>query len=443
MDRKISILIVDDLKENRLTIKIALKNENYIFYEAVNGEEAIKICKELKPDVILMDAIMPLLDGFDATNTIRKMEEFKHISILMITSLNHQDDKIKALKCGVNDFISKPFDKQELIARCKSYAQLSIDIYKRKEAEQELEKQHEYLQHIIDSIKDPIMAIKEDYSVSLMNKVVKDTLSNKRIADVNNPKCYEISHNRSSPCDGVEHPCPLQIVLERNCEVKVIHNHSDTTKKYIELSAVPFLDIDKKCIGIIESGRDITAHVDTLEKLNEQKTRLDYQAHHDALTGLTNRILFEDRLNIAILKVKRNKTKVAIFFIDLDKFKPINDKFGHKAGDFVLKTVAQRVQKMIRKEDTLSRIGGDEFTIIMENIINVDDIIVLSEKIIDVINKPINFQGKILTVSASIGVSISPDDSIHADTLLKYADDAMYLAKENGRNRVVLYSNTK
>ena len=181
--------------------------------------------------------------------------------------------------------------------------------------------------------------------------------------------------------------------------------------------------------------------VDDLKE--NKKTRLDYQAHHDALTGLTNRILFEDRLNIAILKVKRNKTKVAIFFIDLDKFKPINDKFGHKAGDFVLKTVAQRVQKMIRKEDTLSRIGGDEFTIIMENIINVDDIVVLSEKIIDVINKPINFQGKILTVSASIGVSISPDDSIHADTLLKYADDAMYLAKNNGRNRVVLYSNTK
>ncbi len=122
---KVSILIVDDYIDNRLAIKIALKKEGYILYEAKNGQEALEQCIELMPDVILMDAIMPVMDGYESTKAIRNIEEFSRIPILMITALSEKDDKIKALEMGVNDFISKPFDKHELIARCKSYANLS------------------------------------------------------------------------------------------------------------------------------------------------------------------------------------------------------------------------------------------------------------------------------------------------------------------------------
>ena len=125
MENKLLILIVDDLKDNRLAIRIALKRENYILEEAINGEEAVIKCKELKPDVILMDAIMPIMDGYEATKTIRSFEEFNRTPILMITALNEKSDKIKAIEVGVNDFVTKPFDKQELIARCRSYANLS------------------------------------------------------------------------------------------------------------------------------------------------------------------------------------------------------------------------------------------------------------------------------------------------------------------------------
>jgi len=125
MNNKLLILIVDDMKDNRLALKIALKKENYLLHEAVNGEEAVTKCKELKPDVILMDAMMPTMDGYAATKTIRKIEEFSRTPILMVTALSEKDDKIKALEAGVNDFISKPFNKHELIARCKSYTNLS------------------------------------------------------------------------------------------------------------------------------------------------------------------------------------------------------------------------------------------------------------------------------------------------------------------------------
>jgi len=437
---KTLILIVDDQKDTRLAVKLALKKENYVFEEAVNGQEAIDKCRELKPDVILMDAVMPLLDGFEATKAIRALKGFEHVSILMITALTQKSDKIKALESGVNDFISKPFDKQELIARCKSYAKISLDIARRKVAEEALQEQHTYLQNIVDGIDDPIMVINQDYTVSLMNNVVKSTLHSKNIADKNNPKCYEISHDRSTPCDGLEHPCPLKEVLETKSHVNVIHDHSDTHKKYVELSASPLLDKNGECVGIIESGRDITAHLDIQEELNRQKEKLQFQAHHDPLTGLANRILFQDRLDQAIIRSQRNKTKVALFFIDLDKFKPINDTYGHKAGDIVLKVLSKRIQDIIRKEDTLARIGGDEFVVIVEHILNTKDVVALSKKIIDVVSKPIDFEALSLSISASIGISICPDDASQTDKLLKYADIAMYNAKKDVKNDSIFYS---
>ncbi|MCH9813426.1 MAG: EAL domain-containing protein [Epsilonproteobacteria bacterium] len=125
MKQKAKILIVDDHQVNRMTVKLSLKNEDYIFFEAQNGLEAIQKAQEEKPDIILIDALMPLMDGFDATKEIRAMEEIQRIPILMITSLDQKEDKIKALESGVNDFISKPFDKLELQARCKSYIEIS------------------------------------------------------------------------------------------------------------------------------------------------------------------------------------------------------------------------------------------------------------------------------------------------------------------------------
>ena len=440
MKNKLSILIVDDKEDNRLLIKLTLKKEGYILYEASNGKEAIKKCKELSPDVILMDAIMPILDGFETTKTIRAIDKFKRISILMITSLSQKDYKLKALECGVDDFISKPFDKHELIARCRAYTTLSQDRKKRKEAEDALKKQFNYLQSIVDSIDDSIMVIKEDYTVELMNDTIKQKLNQENISDIKNLKCYEISHNRSTPCDGKEHKCPLTEVLQTKQNVTVVHNHSSTDKKeFVELAATPYFDENNDCVGIIELGRDITTHVELQYKLDKQKSILQHQAYHDNLTGLANRALFDDRLNQGIKKAKRAKTKLALFFIDLDKFKAINDTLGHEAGDEVLITTAKRIKQNIREEDTISRIGGDEFTIIMEHITKKDNALKLAQKIMDAVIQPIIFENNTLNISASIGISIYPTDDIDPHTLLKYADMAMYKAKEKGRNNVQFY----
>jgi diguanylate cyclase (GGDEF)-like protein/PAS domain S-box-containing protein len=316
------------------------------------------------------------------------------------------------------------------------------DITQQHEAQTKIEEQRMYLQSIIDGVDDPIMVIGEDYTAHLMNGSIRRKLDKSMISDPAHPKCYEILHHRSTPCAGDDYPCPLKNVLERKKNFTVVHNHSrfDGSNHYMELSASPLFDKEQNCIGMIEVARDITTHLEIQNELRKQKISLDYQAHHDALTGLPNRILFNDRLQQGIEKAKRNNTMLALFFIDLDQFKQINDSLGHEVGDRVLQLVAERLEKNIRKEDTLARLGGDEFTIIMEELTKVQNASLLAEKILKVLREPIQFEGQTLYISSSIGISFYPQDDLDAYNLLKYADAAMYKAKEEGRNNYQFYS---
>ncbi|MCF6340732.1 MAG: EAL domain-containing protein [Sulfurimonas sp.] len=175
-------------------------------------------------------------------------------------------------------------------------------------------------------------------------------------------------------------------------------------------------------------------------ELRKQKNSFNYQAHHDALTGLPNRVLFNDRLNRAIVKSKRKNTNFALFFIDLDRFKHINDSLGHTIGDEVLKIISKRFKKIIRRNDTISRLGGDEFTVLAEDLREKTDASLLAKKLLDILSKPIIIKGHTLYISSSIGISLYPKDDTNADNLLKYADAAMYKAKDEGKNNFQYYS---
>jgi len=193
--------------------------------------------------------------------------------------------------------------------------------------------------------------------------------------------------------------------------------------------------------GVLWSGyiMDITERKTAEKILLEQKNVLHYQANYDSLTGIPNRTLFLDRLENAIKKSKRQLYKLAILFIDLDHFKKINDSLGHGAGDKVLIEVTNRLTSLVRAEDTVARLGGDEFTIILENITHTDFIVTLCNKIIEKLTQPIIFDGGDLYVSCSIGISLCPDDNMEANNLLKYADSAMYKAKNRGGNTFQFY----
>lgn len=174
--------------------------------------------------------------------------------------------------------------------------------------------------------------------------------------------------------------------------------------------------------------------------LQAQKDALDHMAHHDALTGLANRSLFNDRLNHAIIQATRQHSKVAVLFVDLDRFKTINDSLGHNIGDKVLNIVTKRLGRSLRSEDTLARQGGDEFTILLEGLETAEQAAAVAHKILQTIRRPLKVEQNELYISCSIGISLFPDHGQNASALLMQADAAMYQAKSEGRNDYQFFS---
>jgi diguanylate cyclase (GGDEF)-like protein len=181
-----------------------------------------------------------------------------------------------------------------------------------------------------------------------------------------------------------------------------------------------------------------------LEKSKEQAesvaSRMEYHAHHDALTGLPNRILLNDRIHSELAHARRQQTNTALLFLDLDRFKIINDSLGHAVGDQLLRVIARRLNNCVRDEDTVARLGGDEFMVLLPRISGSADAGRIARKIIDSLVDPISCNGHELHITTSIGISIFPYDGNDAETLIKHADISMYRAKELGRNKAVYYT---
>lgn len=175
------------------------------------------------------------------------------------------------------------------------------------------------------------------------------------------------------------------------------------------------------------------------EKLQQAKTLLKHQATIDTLTGLPNRHLFQDRLSRALLHSKRLNVRFALLFIDLDKFKTVNDTLGHAAGDQLLLKVSERIQQVVRESDTVARLGGDEFTVILNSISNKDDVVRVVQPIVETLSEPFLLNDKHANIGASVGIAVFPDDGVEQTTLMNNADSAMYRAKHSGRNQYCFF----
>ena len=327
----------------------------------------------------------------------------------------------------LHTYISNKFpligNGDEVIAICS----IATDITERKNAELKLS----LAKNIIDNANEAIVVTNLDANIEEINDAYEKVSGYSREEVIGkNPNLLQSGYHDKQFYDDM-----WKVVREKGRwegEMWDRRKDGEIYPKYLSISTV-FDDADKpsKYVGIFS---DITERKETEKQLR-------HLAYFDALTGLPNRVMLYDRLHQAILSAKRNDNLFAVMMLDLDRFKYVNDTLGHDAGDELLVAVAEQLKSLVRETDTVARIGGDEFKIILSDIKNADEASVVAQKIIDNLKRPIRIKGRPVNIGASIGIAICPADGEEIDQLIKFADLALYKAKGSGRNCYQYFSN--
>ncbi|MGH8773113.1 MAG: putative bifunctional diguanylate cyclase/phosphodiesterase, partial [Burkholderiales bacterium] len=207
----------------------------------------------------------------------------------------------------------------------------------------------------------------------------------------------------------------------------------DGSARHIESQGSVIRDSHGKVSKVVVVSRDITER-------KHAEAHIRHLAHHDGLTGLPNRILLADRLGLTIVQANRDQRRAGVLFIDLDRFKEVNDKLGHQAGDRLLQTVAERLTASVREGDTVARLGGDEFVVLLPNIRDHGDTQRVANKILENVSRPYTLEAQAFMVTPSIGIAVFPDDGANVEDLMRNADAAMYHAKQMGRNNCQFFN---
>ncbi|NKN33320.1 EAL domain-containing protein [Marichromatium bheemlicum] len=325
----------------------------------------------------------------------------------------------------------------ELDDLARAFNRMSVQTLARARA---LHEERAFLQHVIDGIDDPILVIGLDYQVLRMNRVARELVRDRGLEP--GISCHELWQGRKQPCGDVQHRCPLQRVIETQAPSKVVHQHTDEAglTRSFEVVASPLYDDDARVIGIIEVSREITERLHLLARLEASDQANTQLTRYDLLTGLPNRALFSERLGFAIEQARMRGDALAVLIIDLDRFKHINDSFDHSDGDRILKRVANRLRGLFGAGDTLARMGGDEFGVILRGLRDREQATATAHRINAAFTAPFELQGHTLVLGASIGISLYPEHGARGDDLIRNADAALYRAKAGGGGGFAYYT---
>lgn len=317
-------------------------------------------------------------------------------------------------------------DVQKLLEQIEKY---KAEISSLEKAKDDVLMKCGILDTILDALPHPFYVVDaKTYSIKVANKA-----SLLGVAE-EGQTCYAVTHNRRTPCQGDEHPCPLKQVKKTKKPVVVEHIHYDSQKNpiFVELYGYPILDDDGNVVEMIEYSIDIT-------KRKQAEQKLTHLATHDQLTGLPNRTLFNIRLDLEINRARRNKTMVAVMLLDLDGFKDVNDTYGHGVGDSLLKAVGTLFASLVRRSDTVARMGGDEFMVLLPDLHSEENALGVARKFVSALQEEFKCEGHVLRVNTSIGAAFFPVDGEVPDDLVRFADTAMYAAKMAGGGTVRCY----
>ncbi len=416
------VLIVDDEDLTRLFARQTLEAAGFRVEEAIDGNAGLEAIMRLAPDLVMLDVLMPIRDGFDVCAALRSLPERAETPVLMMTGLEDADAVDRAYAVGATDFITKPIRWHLLAHRVryilratKAVAALATSQAKLVEAQRlagltawEWDIGRGVLSWSNETFRDfglsgNIGSIESFWQ--LIHPDDRELVRHAFIAALKGQKAFNQDFRMLLP----------------NGTVKYFHGQSQTQ-----------FGSDGRATHMAGSAQDITER----KRMEDEVRKL---ALYDPLTDLPNRILFREELERALQRAKRSGAMIGVFFLDLDKFKRINDSLGHDNGDRLLRVIAERLRQSTRGEEVVARFGGDEFTMLIGPLKNADEASRAAQRVVRAFAEPVQLQGQELFASTSIGISLYPTDATDASGLIKNADTAMYAAKSVGRNGYQFY----
>lgn len=437
------VLLVDDDEVNLLLTSIALRERGFTVTETSSGEQAIQILTEWLPDVVVLDAIMPGMDGFTTCREMRTLPGYESLPVLMLTGLDDDASITRAYEAGATDFFVKSTQWSLLAGRLRYLLRSS-------RTRQELERSKTKLARAQD--------------LARMGSFDWRRLSNDLSFSVEGLRVFGLGAGIQLGLRGV-----LRIIPEEDRDGFVTILREVLSHSTILCTDVPV---------VLHDGRQRIIHIEAEPEFNEQgslsgytgivqdvtdrriaEDKIKHLANFDALTGLPNRRQLIWRAERALEHAKRLNHRVGLLLIDLDRFKVINDTLGHAAGDELLMEAARRLRSCVRHSDqvlessmessgarwhktleAVGRLGGDEFVALLPEVHAESDAQQVAGRILEVLREPILVGGQECFVTASVGIALFPDDGVNVADLLRNSDVAMYTAKSQGRNTALLYA---
>jgi diguanylate cyclase (GGDEF)-like protein/PAS domain S-box-containing protein len=406
-------------------LKPVLCSSGWDVIVASDGCDALDTFCTERVDLILTEIDMPVMSGPEVTGKIRvieMMQELPWTPIVVLTAPDSLENPVNIIQAGADDLVSQT--APEGVLKAKILAMVRTATVRR-----QLETANGTLNNILNSVSDGIHVL-DMHGVIIAENAASTTMFGWEDSDslVGRHGHQTIHHHHADNSIFPVEECPIHATLSdgkyRHVQDDVFWRR-DNTCFPVEYKCAPLRDNAGNMYGVTVVFRDISER-----KKAEQ--HIIYLTQHCPLTDLPNRVLFGDRLKQAILNAKRSRTKFALLFVDIDGFKPVNDRYGHAVGDMLLQRIGKRMTQCLRELDTIARIGGDEFVAILPDVNEADDAVSIAERLRQSIEEPFAVGNAILVVSASIGVAVYPDDGLDEQTLQVNADHAMYQAKGRG-----------
>ena len=431
------VLVIDDDSMMRMLVREALESGGFRVEEAEDGERGIELLPELRPDVILLDVVMPGMDGFATCTALRALPVSARVPVLMMTGLDDTASVNRAYEVGATDFVTKPIAWPILSHRVRYLLRASQTFAALSRSQEQLAEAQRMAQlgyWDFDIERNEFFRSDEYLRIHGLERgdIAPRLGAKRRFVHPDDLDAFDAKGRARLLSDG---PLHLEYrIVRQDGEVRVLSSHSKGV-----------FDTQGKLVRVHGTIQDITER-------RQAEERMRTLTLYDTLTGLPNRQFFKEQLDHSLALAQRLKMSLAVLVLDIDRFQRINETFGHGVGDQLLKEASTRLTRILRDADyvarvenasethNVARLGGDEFTIMLTGLTHAEDVAKVARRMLDEIAQPLQLDGQEVVVTASIGIAVFPTDGIDTEALLKHADSAMYFAKEQGKNNYQFFS---